>query len=83
MDWHFLVYPHLERGGRKFKEPITPSQCHPGERLSQRGEENLRVAVHKMAPEYLLDPGAGARLQVQGCRCKAAGAGSVLGLMLS
>ena len=44
-------------------------------RLSQRGEENLGVAVradvHKMAPGYLLDPGAAA---------KAAGAGSVVEL---
>ena len=37
--------------------------------LSQREEENLRdtvrADVHKMAPEYLLDPGAAPRLQVQ------------------
>ena len=36
---------------------------------SQREEENLRVAVradvHRMAPEYPLNPGAIPRLQVQ------------------
>ena len=36
---------------------------------SQREEENLRVAVradvHRMAPEYPLDPGAIPRLQMQ------------------
>jgi len=37
--------------------------------LSQREEDNLRVSVrvnvYKMAPEYLIDPGARSRLQVQ------------------
>lgn len=69
MDWYFLVYLHLEIGGKKFKGPIAPSQSSPGGWLSQREEENLRDAiragVHKMAPEYLLEPGAAARLQVQ------------------
>ena len=81
LDWHFLVDPESE--GRKFKEHIAPSQGStppppPGggvARLSQREEENLGVAVradvHKMAPGYLLDPGAAA---------KAAGAGSVVEL---
>lgn len=46
-----------------------PQTMQPWVLLSQREEENLRVAiwanVHKMAPEDLLDPGAAARLQVQ------------------
>ena len=69
MDWYFLVYLHLEIGGKKFKGPIAPSQSSPGGWLSQREEENLRVAVradvHKMAPEYLLDPGAALQVQAQ------------------
>ena len=40
----------------------------PWGQLSQREEENLGVAVrasvHMRAPEYLLDPGAAARLEL-------------------
>lgn len=67
---------HLERHLLVFQESRTKSNQHivhgqgsPGGLLSQREEEDMRLAVsanvHKIAPEYLLDPGAAPGLQVQ------------------
>lgn len=56
----------------KVEEVNQPAYClrpmQPQGLLSQKEEKNLSVAiradVHRMAPEYLLDPGAAPRLQV-------------------
>ena len=57
----------------KWRKAIQAAYClrpmQPQGLLSQREEDNLRVSVrvnvYKMAPEYLIDPGARSRLQVQ------------------
>ena len=62
MEGPFLVFPET-RGRRPSNGPQT---MQPWELLSQREEENLRVAVradvHTRAPEYLLAPGTAWRL---------------------
>ena len=60
----------------KWRKAIQAAYClrpmQPQGLLSQREEENLRVAVradvHKMVPESLLDSCAAPRLQVQTLR---------------
>ena len=63
----FLVFQE------KWRKEIQAAYClrpmQPQGLLSQSEEDNLRVSVranvYKMAPAYLIDPGARSRLQVQ------------------